>query len=97
MLGPWPWRLVPQTGLQQQTPEKWSTPVWRKASGASTGNSPRAASAPTTMSAFSVPQVALTAAAKACASCHFTDMNIQPCMHVITGSREESPIMNALK
>lgn len=57
--GPWPWRLALQTGLQRQTLEKLSTPVWRRVSGASTRNSPMAVSAPTTMSASSVHQVAL--------------------------------------
>lgn len=54
-----PWRLAPLTGWLQQTRGKWFTPVWRRASGALTRNNPRAASAPTIMSAFSVPQVAL--------------------------------------
>lgn len=93
--GPWPWRLARQTGSRRQTPGKWSTPVWRKASGASTRNSPTVASAPTITSAFSVPQVALMTAAQSCAHYHFADTNIQPCMHVAlaTGWNKSSYIM----
>lgn len=68
--GPWPWRLALQTGLQRQTLGKLSTPVWRKVSGASTRNSLMVVSAPTTMSAFSVRQVALPTASQSCTSCH---------------------------
>lgn len=57
--GPWPWRLALRTGWQQPTLGRWSTPVWKRASGALTRNSPTAASAQTTTSAFSVLQVAL--------------------------------------
>lgn len=57
--GPWPWRLAPQTGWQPRTLGKWSTPAWRKVSGASTRSSATDACAPTTTSAFSVPRVAV--------------------------------------
>lgn len=55
--GLWRWRLALRIGWQRQTPGKLSTPVWRRASGALTRNSPMAAFAPTTMSAFSAHQV----------------------------------------
>lgn len=75
--GPQPWRLAQRTGWQQQTLGRWSIPVWRRGSGASTKNSPVATSAPTTMSAFSVLQVALMTAIQGCTSCHTTDMSMQ--------------------
>lgn len=61
---PRPWRLVLQTGWRRQTLGKWSTPVWRRASGASTRNNRTAAFVPTITCAFSVLQVALMAAAQ---------------------------------
>lgn len=57
--GPRPWRLGPQTGWQPQTLGKWCIPAWRKVSGASTRSNATDACAPTTTSAFSVPQVAV--------------------------------------
>lgn len=57
-----PWKLALQTGWRHQRQGKLSIPVWRKASGALTRNNPTAVCALTTMSAFSVPQVALMTA-----------------------------------
>lgn len=83
--GPRRWRLALQIGWQRRTPGRSSTPVWRRASGASTRNSPTAASAPTTMSASSVPQVAVMRAAEGPTSCHCTYMNMQAntCMNTL--------------